>query len=122
MSNAHTANPSRSGQGSVDSWRASLTVLKHVTIGGRLTLTASELSFKPHRFNFGLGIGRALSLPLGDIRGVSVAPRGAHPWNGSLRRRLQVDTASESYFFVVSNVGNVAETIDRAVRGPTALG
>lgn len=44
-----------------------------ITDGGRLTLTADQLRFQPHRVNF--DGGQALSLPLSEVEAVTAGGR-----------------------------------------------
>lgn len=69
--------------------------------GGRLFITNERLIFVPVAASRSRG-GEHSEIELGQVSVADVAPRGANPRDGSLRRRLRVTTFSDhpEYFVV----------------------
>lgn len=83
--------------------------------GGRLTVEGADLTFSCNPIDRIL-FGRSLRVPVSDVVGVDVAPRGSNPFNGSLRRRVSLQLANgQQHLFVVSNVELVVEQLRRTV-------
>ena len=73
-------------------------------VGGRLTVDADELRFKPNAIDAMTG-GRELTVPLARITAVEVEPGQLHPrhlFSGGLRKRLAVvlDDGTRELFVV----------------------
>jgi len=84
-------------------------------LGGRLSLGAGDLEFKPHAVERALGGRQGFRAPLRDIVSVEVARRGAVP-----RKRMFVRTRDGTEaVFLVPNVDSRAGDIRRAVGDPS---
>ena len=82
-------------------------------VGGHLLLTDQRLVFYAHKFDSSTG-GQDWECALTSISDVDVAPRGWHPFNGEMRRRLRVDYDGTIERFVVNHVQRIVAAIDRA--------
>ncbi|MEP7114377.1 MAG: hypothetical protein ABI862_14015 [Ilumatobacteraceae bacterium] len=51
---------------------------------------------------------------LGSIMNVGIAERGSNPFDGSLRKRLRIDTRDTHEYFVINNAGRIVTTISSA--------
>jgi hypothetical protein len=82
-------------------------------VGGHLLLTDQRLLFYPHKFDSATG-GKGWECTLSSISGVGMSARGSNPFNGSMRRRLKIDTGATTEYFVVNNGEAVVAAIERA--------
>jgi hypothetical protein len=83
-------------------------------VGGHLLLTDQRVLFYPHKLDSSTG-GRNWECDLASITSVGLSERGRNPFNGSMRRRLKIDSDGATEFFVV----NKAESIAAAIRTAT---
>ena len=84
-------------------------------VGGQLHLTSTRMVFTPHGLESQIG-GRAWQAAWGEVCGVTVAPRGWRPFDGSLARRLRVDTVHGVEHFVVPHVDQVLARVEACRR------
>jgi hypothetical protein len=80
-------------------------------VGGHLLLTDQRVVFYPHKLDSSTG-GKNWECPLKSISEVRMSARGFNPFNGSMRRRLQIDRTGATTLFVV----NRADSIIAAIR------
>jgi hypothetical protein len=80
-------------------------------VGGHLLLTDQRVLFYPHKLDSSTG-GKAWECHLGAITNVGLSERGFNPFDGSMRRRLKIESGGTANFFVV----NKAESIAAAIR------
>jgi hypothetical protein len=99
----------------IQSWRANRSQGQRA-VGGHLHLTTRRLLFVPHVVDSVTG-GHRWEVPLSGVSAVDVAPRGWHPFDGSLRRRLRIGAGSTVEHFVVPKVDGVAGRVEEARRG-----
>jgi hypothetical protein len=87
-------------------------------VGGHLKVDAGRLSFEPHGFDRALA-GRSWSVPLTAVSSVQVAKRRpfSHLFGAGLRRQLCVEAKSESAYFVVNRVEQLAAELRALVDG-----
>ena len=86
--------------------------------GGTLVLTDRRLIFTPNSLEVSTGL-KVAAWAASTIETVDVAPRGWHPFSGSLRRRLRIGLRGGSpEFFVVADVHRVAQKITALLRAP----
>jgi hypothetical protein len=90
--------------------RANMTVGNRA-LGGRLHVTTVGVLFRPHWFDRLTG-GKEWQIDLGEITGVHVADRGSNPFDGSVRRRLVIETSHQNEYFVVPNAAKAGATIE----------
>ena len=83
-------------------------------VGGHLMLTNHRLVFYPHKFDDAT-VGDSWECALGSIKSAGIADRSWNPFNGSLRRRLEIDPGGPHQFFVVSRVEEIVAEIERAI-------
>ena len=74
-------------------------------VGGHLILTNQRLLFYPTTLERKVG-GVDWECSLASITDVGRAPRGRNLFDGSLRRRLQIESAGATDYFVVNFVAN----------------
>lgn len=84
-------------------------------VGGHLLLTDQRVLFYSHKLDDSTG-GKNWECDLDSITSVGLSERGRNPFDGSMRRRLKIESDGASDFFVV----NKAESIATAIR--TAAG
>lgn len=77
-------------RGEIATYRANRTQSSHRAVGGHLLLTDQRLLFYPHGFDIATG-GKSWECTLASISNVGMSDRGRNPFDGSLRRRLQVE-------------------------------
>lgn len=82
-------------------------------VGGQLLLTNLRLVFCPHKLDNATG-GSGWECMLAAVRSTGMSPRGFNPFNGSVRRRLQIECDVGIEYFVVNSVTTIAEAIERA--------
>ena len=85
-------------------------------VGGHLLLTDQRLLFYPHKLDSSTG-GKNWECPLKSISDLRMSARGFNPFNGSMRRRLQIDRAGATTFFVVSRGEVIIAAIREAAEG-----
>jgi hypothetical protein len=78
-------------------------------------VTDQRAVFYPHGVDSATG-GVTWECELASISRVQVAPRGRNPFDGSMRRRLQIDGGAVSEYFVVNKVADVVAAIEEAAR------
>ncbi|HEX2807453.1 MAG TPA: hypothetical protein VHN80_14910 [Kineosporiaceae bacterium] len=100
------------GETVIESWRANRSQGQRA-VGGRLHLTTQRLLFVPHVVDSVTG-GHRWEVLLSGVSAVDVAPRGWHPFDGSLRRRLRISAEPVVEHFVVPKVDEVAQHIETA--------
>jgi hypothetical protein len=83
-------------------------------VGGHLLLTNQRVCFYPHKLDDATG-GKAWECRLASISQVGLAPLGFNPFNGSLRRRVQIECADATEYFVMSKPSDVIAAIKNAV-------
>jgi hypothetical protein len=83
-------------------------------VGGHLLLTNQRVLFYPHKVDSETG-GKSWECSLTSISDVGLSARGSNPFNGSMRRRLQIDRAGETEYFVVSKPDVIVAAIRQAV-------
>lgn len=83
-------------------------------VGGHLLLTDRRICFYPHKLDDATG-GKSWECTLASISHVGLAPRGSNPFNGSLRRRVQIESGDTTECFVMSKPSDVIATIENAV-------
>jgi hypothetical protein len=82
--------------------------------GGHVTVTSGRLIFEPVGASQANGSARC-ELPLAEVTGADVAPRGWSVRTGAWRRRLRVHTmAGDVELFVVWRPHKAADLVDRA--------
>jgi hypothetical protein len=87
---------------------------------GYLYLTSQRIIHRPWRAALTRG-AKAFALPLAEVAGADVAPRGTHWRDGSLRRRLRVTMKSgHTELFVVWRAGKAAELVERMRKAASA--
>jgi hypothetical protein len=101
----------RPGERAIETYRANRSQGLRA-VGGHLLLTDQRVVFYPHKFDSAIG-GRPWECDLKSISKVSTAPRGRNPFDGSIRRRLQID-GQTTELFVVNKVDSVVEAIEEA--------
>jgi hypothetical protein len=103
--------------GGMSEWscRANRTQSGLRAVGGKLTLAAGRLEFRPHGFDSSLG-GQTWGADLADIHAVDKEARSWNPFDGGMRTRLRVETADGSELFLVNRLDSVIERI-RAAAG-----
>lgn len=84
-------------------------------VGGHLLLTDQRVLFYSHKLDDSTG-GKNWECDLDSITSVGLSERGRNPFDGSMRRRLKIESDGASDSFVV----NKAESIATAIR--TAAG
>jgi hypothetical protein len=84
-------------------------------VGGHLLLTDQRLVFYAHKVDSSTG-GKNWECPLKSISGVRMSARGLNPLNGSMRRRLQIDCAGATTFFVVNRGDVITAAIGQALQ------
>jgi hypothetical protein len=90
----------------------------HRAVGGKLFLTDRRLIFCPHWIDAATG-GRTWSLPLSDVAGVGIKPKGGDRFAGGLRDRLQIDLADgDVQLFVVNRLDEVVARLEAASQEP----
>ena len=100
------------GESMIHSWRANRSQGQRA-VGGHLHLTSQRLLFVPHVLDSATG-GHRWEAQLSGVSAVEVAPRGWHPFDGSIRRRLRIGTGPAAEHFVVPKVDDVAQRIEAA--------
>lgn len=83
-------------------------------VGGHILLTDQRVLFYPHKFDSATG-GKAWECALASISGVGMSARGHNPFNGSMRRRLQIDCGEAVEFFVVNKGESIVTAIQQAL-------
>ncbi len=90
----------------------------HRAVGGKLFLTDRRLIFCPHWIDAVTG-GRTWSLPLSDVGGVGIKPKGGDRFAGGLRDRLRIDSADgDEQMFVVKRLDEVVARLEAASHEP----
>ncbi len=85
--------------------------------GGHVTVTNRRLVFVPVAASQVNG-GARWEVPLAEVAGADLAPRGWSAFNGAWRRRLRVRTASgDAECFVVWRPRKAADLVKQALRG-----
>lgn len=82
-------------------------------VGGHLLLTNQRVLFYPHKIDDGTG-GKSWECELTSVTSVGMSARGLHPFNGSMRRRLQIARDGEMEYFVVNGGASIAAAIEKA--------
>jgi hypothetical protein len=93
------------------SWRANHVTSVGRAVGGKLSVEADTIIFRPHGFDRALA-AKDWSAPLADVS-VSVAPRRplSHLFGAGLRRQLSLTADDKDRRFVVNHVDRVADAI-----------
>lgn len=86
------------------------------SVGGHMLVTSQRVCFYPHKFDATTG-GSHWECTLASVSRVCLAPRGFNPFNGSLRRRVQIEYADATEHFVVNYASDVIAAIGSAVAG-----
>jgi hypothetical protein len=60
-------------------------------VGGHLLLTDQRVLFYPHKLDSSTG-GKSWESALGSIANVGLSERGRNPFDGSMRRRLKIES------------------------------
>jgi hypothetical protein len=82
--------------------------------GGHVTVTSSRLVFEPVALSQARG-GARWEVPLAQVTGADVAPRGWNARTGAWRRRLRVRTVTgDVEYFVVWRPRRAAGLVERA--------
>jgi hypothetical protein len=81
---------------------------------GHLLLTNQRLAVYPHLFDRALQ-GKTWECTVASISNVTSAPRGLNPFDGSLRRLLQVEHDRRPELFVMPHVDAVISAIKRVI-------
>jgi hypothetical protein len=90
-------------------------------VGGRLLVTNQRVAFYPGSVDRILS-GDQWQCELGSIVNVGIAERGSNPFDGSLRKRLRIDTNRGHEYFVITNARQaVAEITSASGIAPTPL-
>jgi len=90
-------------------------------VGGRLRVSAAELVFEPRGRINNWVLPTRISLPLSDVRAVSVTGRRGSPFAGAGQRRLRVERSDGSHLvFVVRGVDDVRAQVERLVSQASA--
>lgn len=100
----------------IATYRANRTQSSHRAVGGHLLLTDQRLLFYPHGFDSATG-GKSWECTLASISNVGMSDRGRNPFDGSLRRRLQVECEGATEHFVVNKGDGIVAAIRRAAGG-----
>ena len=106
--------PLRDGERLIFSVRANR-AQSNRAVGGRLYATNRRIVFAPHGVDLTAGLA-PWELDVASLREISIAPRGRNPFDGSLRRRLEIKSNRGADVFVVPKVGRVAERLDEIRR------
>lgn len=83
-------------------------------VGGHLLLTNHRICFYPHKLDDATD-GKSWECTLAAVSQVGLAPRGSNPFNGSLRRRVQIESSGTTEHFVMSRASDVIAAIENAV-------
>jgi hypothetical protein len=90
----------------------------HRAVGGKLFLTDRRLVFCPHWVDAALG-GKAWSLPVADIAGVGITPKGGDLFAGGLRDRLRIELVEGGeQLFVIKHLDDVVARLEAAEEAP----
>lgn len=90
-------------------------------VGGKLALEKESLVFEPHNLDELTG-GEGIEIAYEDIREVGKKGRFEEGmkdtlYGGGMRKRLRIETESgDKFWFVVSNLGDVVDTVNRYAR------
>ena len=98
-------------------------------VGGKIVLGKNSLVFEPNKLDELTG-GEEIELAYDDIREIGTKGRFEESLKdtlhgGGLRKRLRIETnGGDEFWFVVSNLGDVVDTVDRYARegGEAAVG
>ena len=77
-------------------------------------LTSRRVAFHPHKLDNVTG-GNSWECDLTVITDVGLSERGSNPFNGSMRRRLKIESAVGTEYFVVNKAEEVASSIRSAM-------
>jgi len=75
-------------------------------------LTNLRVVFYPHKFDGATG-GKPWECTLTSVSRVGMSARGMNPFNGSMRRRLQIECDGVMEYFVVKNGAAIAAAIEQ---------
>jgi hypothetical protein len=101
------------GEREIETYRASRSQGSRA-VGGHLLLTNQRVLFYPHKLDALTG-GKSWECDLASISHVRVAEQDYKPFDGSMRRRLQIECADTAEHFVVNKVETVVGAIGVAV-------
>jgi hypothetical protein len=91
----------------------------HRAIGGKLFLTDRRLVFCPHWVDAATG-GKTWSVPLADVAGVGITPKGGDRFAGGLRDRLRIELADGGHqLFVIKRLDDVVTRLGGAIDEPS---
>lgn len=104
-----TLNP---GEREIAAYRANWSQ-DYRALGGHLLLTDQRVVFYPTRLDAAIG-GDTWECNLRAITDVGLTERGANPFNGSLRRRLRIESGGAVELFVVNKAASIVTAIRTA--------
>jgi hypothetical protein len=100
------------GEQEIETYRASRSQGSRA-VGGHLLLTNQRVVFYPHKLDAVTG-GKSWECDLASIANLRVAEQAYKPFDGSMRRRLEIECAGTAEYFVVSKVESVVSAIGAA--------